>query len=394
MKVIGTRLVTIWFLVFLVISSMSFAEERRREGQFISVTGAVKIQPPGDEKPHFAKAGDLVYAKDYVLTSADSKAEILLDDGSKIFLQADSRIQITDSRTNATHSSSILMIMGWLKALVAPEEVSSLEVQTATAVAGVRGTSFTMAAAADASTRVGVEQGKVWLGSQGQSLTLESRQQSAIELGQKEMKLQAYDPEKVDWTGWMSERAQRMARNADRLASEMDKELEKRHRRAQRYRKELETRYQDVQNISEQMEKDKDKPELYQKHKNELKVALMKNYSQVRQLQDQDNFLAANHELLKHLFQEAQEHPERYSPEMRQKLAEIQTQVKARGIDKIREANQTALQDYTSKLEALVAEYEMGRELQQREYFEKWQNQFEEWEKKRREFEEKYRPKN
>jgi len=368
------------------------AQELRREGQIQSVSGAVTAQSVGQDKPRPVSQGDLVYAQDRVVSGPNGKAQIKLDDGSLITLQPSSRIQILDSRANARHSSSLLLLKGWLQALVAPEEGANLEVQTATVVAGVRATSFTVAGAADCSSRVAVEKGKVEVQGHSQGLTLVPNQQMTVELTDKPLAAQAYDPQTANWAGFLSERSRRLAKNADHMAQEMDRELERRHQRAVQAQQTLAKEFQGVERAAQEAEATKDQPEVYEGKLSALKQSLELNYSQARDLQHQDGYLISCDEMLKQLIQDVKEHPENYSAAARKRVAALEAQVYARDVAGTHQATQATLDSYTSKLDALVAKYELGRELQQREYFEKRQQQEEEWLKKWREFQEQHRP--
>jgi len=384
----------LWWLVmvFCGLAVSAWGQERRREGQFQSVTGQVTAQGPAEAQPRPAAKGDPVYAQDRVVTATGAKAEIKLDDGSIITVQPSSRIQIVDSRTNSRHSSSLMVVVGWIQAIVDPETGSNLQVQTATAVAGVRGTEFTVAAAADCASRVGVTQGQVQVTGQNQELTLEPKQQVSVELQQKALAAQPYDPDQADWSGYLSARAAQMARNADKAAAEMDRELERRRQAAVQAQQGLAQQYQQVDKASTEAEAVKDKPDQYAEKREALKQALEQNYSQTQNLQRQDASLVSFDENLRQLIQDVKDHPEKYSAQTRKKIAALEATLKGRNVASVHEANVAALDSYTSKLEALVQKYELGRELQQREFFEKQQQQKDDWLEKRRQFEEQHRP--
>jgi hypothetical protein len=383
-----------WLVVFFCCWAVAaFSQERRREGQFQSVTGSVTAQGPAEAQPRPAAKGDIAYAQDRVVSAAGAKAEIKLDDGSLITVEPSSRVQIVDSRTNARHSSALMVVVGWIQAVVAPEAGSNLEVQTATAVAGVRGTEFTVAAAADCASRVGVEQGKVQVSGRNQELTLEPKQQVSVELQQqKALAAEAYDPDRADWSGYLTGRAAQMAKRADKAAAEMDRELELRRQRAVQARQTLAQQYQQVDKTSSEAEAVKDKPDQYAEKREALKKALEQNYSQTQDLQHQDAYLVACDEMLRQLIQDVKDHPEKYSAATVKKVKALEATLKGLNVASVHEANVATLDSYTSKLDALVAKYELGRELQQREFFEKQQQQKDNWLEKRRQFEEQHRP--
>jgi hypothetical protein len=172
----------------------------------------------------------------------------------------------------------------------------------------------------------------------------------------------------------------------------MDRELELRRQRAVQARQTLAQQYQQVDKTSSEAEAVKDKPDQYAEKREALKKALEQNYSQTQDLQHQDAYLVACDEMLRQLIQDVKDHPEKYSAATVKKVKALEATLKGLNVASVHEANVATLDSYTSKLDALVAKYELGRELQQREFFEKQQQQKDNWLEKRRQFEEQHRP--
>src|SRR5690606_19363569 len=96
-------------------------------------------------------------------TGEKSRLEIRLPDGSFIRLGSSSKVTLDEGHLGATRKVSVTMWLGRIWAKVAKEvaDDSKFEVETANAVAGVRGTSFTVIANQDLSALVRVYSGTV-----------------------------------------------------------------------------------------------------------------------------------------------------------------------------------------------------------------------------------------
>src|SRR5687767_14990146 len=110
------------------------------------------------------KKGSLLQIGDTVETGEKSRLEMSLPDGSRVRLGASSRVKLSEGQFKGTDRKvSVMVWVGRLWAKVAKKmgEESKFEVETANAVAGVRGTSFTVIANQDLSALVRVYSGTV-----------------------------------------------------------------------------------------------------------------------------------------------------------------------------------------------------------------------------------------
>jgi hypothetical protein len=119
---------------------------------------------PKDDAPwkKIAKGAELS-AGDAVRTGDASRVELSLPDGSRIRLGAKSKVSLDEGTFGKARRVGVTMWVGRLWAKVAKELGGDgrFEVETANAVAGVRGTSFTVVAQQDLSALVRVYSGTV-----------------------------------------------------------------------------------------------------------------------------------------------------------------------------------------------------------------------------------------
>jgi hypothetical protein len=108
------------------------------------------------------KKGDTVKDGQYVKTEAGSKVEITLPDGSALRLGDNTLFQLEASKPKKDKGSSFSVLLGktWAKVKSVSGQ-GNFEVKTKTAVAGVRGTVFSVLAQQDTATTVKVFEGEV-----------------------------------------------------------------------------------------------------------------------------------------------------------------------------------------------------------------------------------------
>lgn len=157
-----------------------------------------------EEGPYrrISENGD-VFEGDFIKTEADSRAEARLTDRSVIRIGAESRVKIQKAVFNKdeTKTVQVKVIVGrfWGK-VTKLFGLSSFEVETPNAVAGVRGTAFSVDSAADKSTTVRVFNGKVLISNKPIYMTQEP-QKGTTPPGKKERK-QVQGPQEVSKKQW------------------------------------------------------------------------------------------------------------------------------------------------------------------------------------------------
>lgn len=124
-------------------------------GRFTAVEGRVDILRPGERRAVAVREGDEVSPGDAVRTKKNSFAEIVFNDETRLRLAANTRVVIKDytlSESNERKGATLRLLRGKIRAtvpkvfggIIPVSGRSNFEVETPTAVAGVRGTDFFM----------------------------------------------------------------------------------------------------------------------------------------------------------------------------------------------------------------------------------------------------------
>jgi hypothetical protein len=119
-------------------------EDPEKTVKVYSMVGNVKVVISKAEKP--ATVGDVLLAGDSIRTGADSIADILFGTAGIIRVQPDSDIAIATLMDTATGDSQLNMSAGKMNVTLAKLKKGDFRVQTPTAVASVRGTTFRITA--------------------------------------------------------------------------------------------------------------------------------------------------------------------------------------------------------------------------------------------------------
>lgn len=121
------------------------ARAQDKVGSAAAVEGKAEVLHQGTTEWAPLAAGDPVFVGDQVRTQADSKLKLVFREDSVLSLAANSTLAVTEQTVAPAPASSFSLMLGTLKAIVTErysEPRARFEVQTPTAVAGVRGTGF------------------------------------------------------------------------------------------------------------------------------------------------------------------------------------------------------------------------------------------------------------
>ena len=134
-------------LLFLLLPQIASASNS--VGTITITLGRVDLLKPGTERAVAVFAGHRLEMGDVVRTKSESKAELALNDGSIIRLAQKTRFEITEFviEGGERNKSSFRLLRGKIRAIVSDKaslkgNPGSFEVNTPTAIAGVRGTDF------------------------------------------------------------------------------------------------------------------------------------------------------------------------------------------------------------------------------------------------------------
>lgn len=137
-------------------------------GRVLSARGSATLKGPGGGSSVELTRGVRVYAGDLIQTGADSSVRLMLNDKSVIDIGANTELSLESfKRAKKVRRDSLRLIVGrvWARVTALFGAGSSFEVDTETAVAGVRGTEFIIEVDRDGKTTVSVIDGSVELAS-------------------------------------------------------------------------------------------------------------------------------------------------------------------------------------------------------------------------------------
>jgi len=199
--------IIVFLMALLLFAGPAVAD--RTGGRLVEVNGKVWIQTPGADKTT-ARAGIALAPGTKILTGAEGKAEISLEDGSIIVVQQNSSMVLSGIKRQKKKKTSILIFFGriWNKVSKAVGGRAEYQVNTPIVVCGVRGTEFETAVADDGSVRVRVDEGTVGITGDGKDKTVNKDQE--IDADTNGVGKIRSAEEEADWEKWQNEKRERL----------------------------------------------------------------------------------------------------------------------------------------------------------------------------------------
>ncbi len=163
--------------------------------------GDVHVLPAGRAAPIAASKGQALRGGDRVYTGRDGWTTLMVPDGSRVVLTADSEFLVR-SHDSTRRNGTFALIAGMLRAIISPSAKSApnYRFNTLTAVAGVRGTDFSM---------IHRGQANVFFGNQGtvevQGLNTAARQLTAATVVQTTRGLLPIQPISIEANSRLAE---------------------------------------------------------------------------------------------------------------------------------------------------------------------------------------------
>lgn len=138
-------------------------------GTITRISGRVERTDLVDTKTN-AAIGESIFKGTRLTTSSDGEVEVTLTSGSVMRIRPNSSLQLSPVRRRRSNKSSIVLFFGrlWSRVSSAVGQDGNYEINSPTAVAGVRGTEFETAVGQDGSVRVRVSEGRVDVASDNQ----------------------------------------------------------------------------------------------------------------------------------------------------------------------------------------------------------------------------------
>ena len=179
---IKCRAVSLLTILWLVMFSAPALAAPESIGNFSVVTGTVTIRHAKTHAWVPAKVHMPVYYGDTVRSGIDGTGEIVFNDDSLLKINPNSKLAINTIVSPVEKKNSVLLFFGriWSKVSRKAFKRRSYEIQTPTAVCGVRGTDFTTAAYEDGTMLVQVESGLVQVDNESSDTILSANQGTRI----------------------------------------------------------------------------------------------------------------------------------------------------------------------------------------------------------------------
>jgi hypothetical protein len=162
---------------FLALSQVCFAKQDTL-GKITSVSGNVKVKRAKETIWIKAELNLPVYFGDHITTREKSRVTITLVDRSSLEIRSNTHIGLNTIVSPLKKTNSVLLFFGriWNKVRKTIVQMKGYEVQTPTAVLGLRGTEFEVASYEDGTMIVRVDSGEVTVDSEADRGSLASNQ--------------------------------------------------------------------------------------------------------------------------------------------------------------------------------------------------------------------------
>jgi len=176
-------------VISLALSQVCFAKQDTL-GKITSVSGSVEIKREKETQWMRAERNMPVYYGDDIKTSEDGNITITFLDESLMTVQPNTHVALNTIISPLEKRNSVLLFFGriWNKVRSKVVQMRGYEVQTPTAVLGVRGTEFEAASYEDGTTLVRVASGGVSVDSETESSTLSEKQGAQVSIETKRIK--------------------------------------------------------------------------------------------------------------------------------------------------------------------------------------------------------------
>jgi len=186
-------------LLLIGFSSGEVLADEEAMGKIVKLSGLLKIQRSGETSWLTARRQTDVFFGDTLTTGEDAVAVIQLVDDSIMRVHANSKIVLNTKVSPVEKKNSVLLFFGrlWNKISKKALRKKVFEVQTPTAVCGVRGTDFETASYEDGTVLIRVNTGEVEVDTEAVQKTLATNQGTQVSFEQKDIRVESdFQP---DW---------------------------------------------------------------------------------------------------------------------------------------------------------------------------------------------------
>jgi hypothetical protein len=225
------KIVFLGCVVFLGISfslpHLCFPQEHQ-VGRIAFYSGDTQVKRAKEEVWKQVEVNMSVYYGDTIRTRKNSMVEIDLVDGGSFKIYPNTEIALNTIISPVERRNSFLLFFGriWMKISKYAARLKGYEIQTPTAVAGVRGTELGIASYDDGTTLVHVAAGRVAVDNEVERKTLSRNEGATLSMHKREIKTQR--DFKPDWERNQQASRQRLFSDGEKYGTTVRSEIYKR----------------------------------------------------------------------------------------------------------------------------------------------------------------------
>ena len=221
----GALRVLIGFLL-LCLASACWAEARGETeaplGKIEHMKGEVLVQRRNGLELR-GEPGMALYPGDQITTGKLAEVQFVLPPGKQFRLGPEAQVSIDELSSSEGEDQQPVMrlVLGylWSKIEKLRGRKAAFDLHTPTAVMGVRGTEFETVVSLDAASLVSVDEGRVELDADGETVIVEQGKMSEVEFdGKPSLPSPTVSKEMRDWQAWREKRVEGMMNNLPRIA--------------------------------------------------------------------------------------------------------------------------------------------------------------------------------
>jgi hypothetical protein len=178
-----------------------------------------------------AKVSQTVTAGQVITTSENGRAVLELDDGSLLELSKGSSLAMGGREKDGSTKTFFTLLSGQVMARVKKLSASdTFQISTPTAIAGVRGTAFSVSVADSGDSHIGVEEGSVEVGDadaleedDSKTLTLSAKESAEVSLTGAPEKKTGTDMKRFSYDRWNADRQKQLSEKLPFVLDAMEK---------------------------------------------------------------------------------------------------------------------------------------------------------------------------
>lgn len=211
------------------------AEAARPAAEVVAVKGEVTGRPPKSETYGRLEVGNRVPYGSRVRTGADGAATLTFADGTRIEVRPKTEVLVRPRAKEEASGVTLFFGRVWSKVVKSVSGEETFEVESANAVAGVRGTQFEVGVADDGSTRVIVTEGKVAVGGDTEDGVVPISAGFEIESdGRGQLAKRRRADKRPNWDGWFAKRARILEKRGLKVAKHLNQRLDRRRAKVEK----------------------------------------------------------------------------------------------------------------------------------------------------------------